>query len=307
MTHWLPSLNALRAFEAVCRHLNYAHAAAELRVTPAAVKQLVQKLEDALGTPLVKRSGRGLALTRDGLAGVEGLSGGFAQISTAVGRMRAQSRRQRLIVSAEPSFATAWLVPRLSRFRQAHEEIDVLIDSSLRIVDLGNGEADVAIRFGAASDRRLITRRLFDERICALCSPSLVSGAPQLRKLDDLRYATLLHWDTSDLTWATSTRDWMDWQSWLARAGMTDVSLERQIVFGDYNLALQAAIAGQGLVLGSHPILRDIIDAKLLVDPFGVMLDTSIGYDLVMTREARERPQVRNFADWIASETGQAA
>jgi LysR family glycine cleavage system transcriptional activator len=307
MADWLPSLNALRAFEAVCRHLNYAHAAEELRVTPAAVKQLVQKLEDALGTPLVKRRGRGLELTREGRAGVEGLSRGFAQISKAVGRMRPQDRRQRLIVSAEPSFATTWLVPRLSRFRQAHEEIDVLIDSSLRIVDLERGEADVAIRFGAAPDRRLITRRLFDERICALCSPSLVSGPPRLHKLDDLRHATLLHWDTSDLTWAVSTRDWMDWQSWLAKAGAAEFELQRQIVFGDYNLALQAAIAGQGLVLGSYPILRDIIDAKLLVDPFDVMLDTSIGYDVVMTEEACERPQVRSFADWIASESRQAA
>jgi len=307
MADWLPSLNALRAFEAVCRHLNYAHAATELRVTPAAVKQLVQKLEAALGTALVKRSGRGLALTREGRAGFEGLLGGFAQISMAVGHMRAQSRRQRLIVSAEPSFATAWLVPRLNRFRQAHEEIDVLLDSSLRIVDLGSGEADVAIRFGAAPDRRLVTRRLFDERICALCSPALVSGAPHLRRLDDLRRATLLHWDTSGLTWASATRDWMDWQSWFARAGIADVSLERQIVFGDYNLALQAAIAGHGVVLGSHPILRDVIAAGLLVEPFGMILDASIGYDVVMTPEALERPQVRNFTDWIASETGQAA
>ena len=305
MADWLPSLNALRAFEAVCRHLSYAHAAEELRVTPAAVKQLVQKLEDTLGTPLVKRSGRGLALTQEGRAGFEGLSGGFAQISAAVGRMRARSRRQRLIVSAEPSFATAWLVPRLSRFRQEHADIDVLIDSSLRIVDLWNGEADVAIRFGAAPDRRLITRRLFDERICALCSPSLVSGPPHLQKLDDLRHATLLHWDTSELTWAVSTRDWMDWQSWLARAGMADLSLEQQMVFGDYALALQAAIAGHGVVLGSQPILRDIMAAGLLVNPFGVMLDTSIGYDLVMTPEARDRPQVQYFADWIASETRQ--
>jgi LysR family glycine cleavage system transcriptional activator len=307
MADWLPSLNALRAFEVVCRHLNYAHAAAELRVTPAAVKQLVQKLEDALGAPLVRRSGRGLALTREGRAGFEGLSGGFAQISAAVGRMRVRNRRQRLIVSAEPSFATAWLVPRLNRFRQTHEEIDVLIDSALRIVDLEAGEADVAIRFGAAPDRRLVTRRLVDERICALCSPSLVSGPPHLRKLDDLRQATLLHWDMSDLTWAISTRDWMDWQSWLARVGMKNFELQRQIVFSDYNLALQAAIAGQGLVLGSYPILRNIIDARLLVDPFGVTLDAGIGYDAVMTREAYERPQVRSFADWIASETAQVS
>jgi LysR family glycine cleavage system transcriptional activator len=303
MSEWLPSLNALRAFEAVCRHLNYAHAATELRVTPAAVKQLVHKLEESLGTILVRRKGRGLSLTPEGRSGFEGLSGGFAQIGAAVGRMRSLGRRQRLIVSAEPSFATAWLVPRLDRFRFNYAEVDVLIDSSLKIVDLERGEADVAIRFGAAPDKRLLARRLFDEQICALCSPTLVSTGPRLREPSDLRRATLLHWDMSELTWASTTRSWMDWPSWLTRMGARDLAGQSGIVFRDYNLAVQAAIAGQGVVLGSSPILHDLIGAGLLVNPFDVMLETSIGYDVVTTREALERPTVQRFVDWIASET----
>ncbi len=303
MSDWLPSLNALRAFEAVCRHLNFAHAAAELRVTPAAVKQLVRKLEESLGTTLVRRKGRGLSLTPEGRSGFEGLSGGFAQIGTAVERMRSRSRRQRLIVSAEPSFATAWLVPRLDRFRQANADVDVLIDSSLKIVDLEQGEADAAIRFGVEPGKRLVARRLFDEQICALCSPVLVSGGPHLRELSDLRRATLLHWDMSDLTWAPMTRSWMDWSSWLKRMGARDIAGQNVIVFRDYNLAVQAAVAGQGVVLGSNPIRRDLIEAGLLANPFGVMLETNIGYDVVTTREALERPAVQRFVDWIASET----
>lgn len=310
MSDWLPSLNALRAFETVCRHLNYVRAAEEMRVTPAAVKQLVRKLEEGLETPLVKRSGRGLSLTPQGRAGFEGLSGGFAQISSAVGKMRSYSRRQRLIVSVEPSFATAWLVPRLDRFRQANAEIDVLIDSSLKIVDLERGEADVAIRFGAEPGKRLMARRLFDEKICALCSPRLVSGVPHLRVPGDLSRATLLHWDTSELTWATVTRKWMDWPSWLTSVGASDVVRRHEIAFSDYNIAVQAAIAGQGVVLGSSPILCDLISAKLLVNPFDVTLETNIGYDVVTTREALQLPAVRRFVDWIGSEarsTGQVS
>jgi LysR family transcriptional regulator, glycine cleavage system transcriptional activator len=176
MLDWLPSLNALRAFEAVSRHLNYVHAASELRVTPAAVKQLVAKLEEAVGHRLVQRNGRGLALTAAGRAGGDGLAAGFGQLSRAVERMRKHTDRQRLIVSVEPSFATAWLVPRLERFRREHTEIDVLIDSSLKIVDLEHGDADAAIRFGAKPDPRLQSHRLFEERLCAFCSPALVSG-----------------------------------------------------------------------------------------------------------------------------------
>ena len=101
MTDWLPSLNALRAFEAVCRHLNFARAAEELRVTPAAVKQLVDKLEVAVGHPLVQRSGRGLALTAAGASGHNDLAAAFAQLQRAVERMRRHSDRQRLIVSVD--------------------------------------------------------------------------------------------------------------------------------------------------------------------------------------------------------------
>jgi LysR family glycine cleavage system transcriptional activator len=304
MSEWLPSLSALRAFEAVCRHLNYAKAAEELGVTPAAVKQLVHKLQETLGTQLVERSGRGLAVTPAGRAGFEGLSGGFTQINRAVGRMRACSGRLRLIVSAEPSFATAWLVRRLERFRRINVDVDVLIDSSAKIIDLEKGEADIAIRFGAQPDERLLFHRLFDEQLSAFCGPSLADGRQGLRQLNDLERATLLHWDTSGFASVSPTRKWMGWQPWLEMIGAKHINWQRGIRFNDYNLAVQAAIAGQGVVLGSLPILRDLVDAKLLVSPFEEKVETDIGYDIVMTRRAQERREVRDFADWIIAEVG---
>ncbi|MCB1376915.1 MAG: LysR family transcriptional regulator [Alphaproteobacteria bacterium] len=302
MTDWLPSLNALRAFEAVCRHLNYVYAAAELGVTPAAVKQLVRKLEEAVGTKLVERSGRGLAVTPAGHAAAESLSSGFQQIARAVEKIRAHPARQRLIVSVEPSFATAWLVPRLERFRRSTADVDVLIDSSLKIANLEQGEADIAIRFGGQAEEPLIVHRLFDEQLCAFCSPSLVGGEHGLYALDDLENATLLHWDLSDLTWAAATRKWMGWKPWLERVGARQIDWQRGVRFSDYNLAVQAAIAGQGVVLGSLPVLRDLVEARLLVNPFRETVTTTIGYDIVTTRRALERREVRNFADWIIAE-----
>ena len=107
MSNWLPSLNALRAFEAVSRHLNYRKAAKELKVSPAAVKQLVSKLEDAIGAPLLEKQGRGLALTSIGAAGREGFAQPFRQITNTVERMRMLSSSERLIVSTSPSFAAS--------------------------------------------------------------------------------------------------------------------------------------------------------------------------------------------------------
>lgn len=302
MSDWLPSLNALKAFEAVSRHLNYARAAEELRVTPAAVKQLVGKLEDALGTQLVTRSGRGLQLTPSGQSGCAKLASGFTQVRDAVDMMRMPDMRKRLIVSVEPSFATAWLVPRLEGFRERNGEVDVLIDSSLKIVDLETGAADIAVRFGQEPHGKLVSHRLFDEQLCAFCSPSLASGPQKLEAIEDLQHATLLHWDLSDLSWAHATRRWMGWQPWLTEVGADHISSATGVRFSDYNLAVQAAIAGQGVVLGSLPVLQSLVEANLLVRPFPERVTTNIGYDLVTTKRALQRTEVKAFMDWIIAE-----
>jgi LysR family glycine cleavage system transcriptional activator len=302
MSNWLPSLNALKAFEAVSRHLNYARAAKELCVTPAAVKQLVGKLEISIGRKLVRRNGRGLMLTSRGQMGSAKLASGFTQVREAVEEMRSQDGRKRLIISVEPSFATAWLVPRLERFRNKNEDIDVLIDSSLKIVDLERGRADVAVRFGLQPEGNLASYRLFDEQLGAFCSPALVAGSQGLRKLDQLDQATLLHWDLSHLDWATATKRWMGWQPWLLKVGAAHIKADRGIRFSDYNLAVQAAIAGQGVVLGSSPVLQDLVESNLLVCPFPERVTTDIGYDLVTTEHAMRRAEVEAFWEWIVEE-----
>jgi LysR family glycine cleavage system transcriptional activator len=304
MSDWLPSLNALRAFEAVSRHLNYRRAAEELNVSAAAVKQLIGKLEDSLGTRLLQRRGRGIALTPQGLAGCDEISLAFRRLTSAVATMRKGGQRRRLIVSVEPSFATAWLVPRLDGFRSLNPDVDVLIDSSLQLVDLEHGAADIAIRFGGVPTPGLVTQRLFDEELCALCSPALARAGRGIRQLEDLETVTLLHWDLSQLEWAYATRKWMGWTPWLERVGASHIQPGVGLRFGDYNLALQAAIAGQGVILGSTPILRSLIEAGLLISPFPDSVKTDIGYDLVTTERVRQIPEVTSFSEWIIREAG---
>ncbi|MBB2680953.1 UNVERIFIED_ORG: LysR family glycine cleavage system transcriptional activator [Rhizobium esperanzae] len=299
MSDWLPSMNALRAFEATARHLSFAQAAAELHVTPAAVKQLVRKLEETLGLSLIERAGRGLRLTAAGTAGRDGLATGFDHLAEAVRRMRVEGGRRRLVVSAEPSFATAWLVPRLERFRLREPEVDVLIDSSAHLVDLARGDADIAIRFGARPDDTVVTLRLFDEELCAFCSPQIAEG---LDEPTDLARCRFIHWETSALGWATATRTWVDWTLWLEQIGASGVESSSGLRFSDYNLAVQAAIAGQGVVLGSRPVLADLVSAGLLVRAVPQSVRTDVGYDAVTTRNAIKRGEVESFIGWIATE-----
>ncbi|MEQ9490203.1 MAG: LysR substrate-binding domain-containing protein [Alphaproteobacteria bacterium] len=299
MESWLPSLNALRAFESVTRHLSYPAAAEELRVTPAAVKQLVRKLEDTLGQSLVVRKGRGLELTRSGLAGRDDLRVAMDHLTASVARMQQRSKEKRLIISVEASFATAWLVPKLEEFRRMYPDVAVLIDSSQHIVDLHNSGVDVAIRYGGKPDASLVSIRLFDDRVFPACSPLLAEGPPKLKQLSDLAAVPLIHWDMSQMTWAKETKKWFSWENWLRQFGAGEISSDDGVHFSDYGLAVQAAIAGQGVVLASVPILRDAFDAGLLVNPFPESLSTDIGYDLVTTELAQSRAEVAAFIVWI--------
>lgn len=302
MSDWLPSLNALRAFEALTRHLSYRSAAEELNVTPAAVKQLVMKLEVAMGAPLVERRGRGLALTAHGQAGRDDLGAAMSHLATAVRKMRGQRRERRLIVTVEASFASTWLAQRLAGFHAIHPEISVLVDSSPKIVDLASSEADIAIRYGVMPDPNLVVRRIFDDRVFPACSPALADGPPKLRRLKDLGAVTLIHFDTRDQPWATVTQRWFSWKNWLAEVGAAPLRVESGLHFNDYGQAIQAAIAGQGVVLASEPILRDQIAAGLLVQPFAEEIAPGIGYNIVTTSQSAARSEVSAFIAWILAE-----
>jgi len=299
MSRWLPSLNALRAFEATARHGSFKKAADELAVTPAAVKQLVAKLEQAIGETLLERDGRHMTLTRTGAQGSSDLTNAFQQISFAVERMRASRNVNRLVVSVDPSFASAWLVPRLHGFKNVNPDIEVLVLSSMEVVDLHGGVADIGIRFGVEHDRSLVVHRLFEERLCALCSPRLAEGPPPVSELEDLERLVLLRWDLSEFEWASNTRTWNFWRTWLHALGADHVTPGRGVKFNDYNLAVQAAVAGQGVVLGSEPVLKNLIEGGLLVNPFDAAVHPSIGYDVVTTENNLDRPSVELFIDWI--------
>ncbi|MBX2867607.1 MAG: LysR family transcriptional regulator [Acidiferrobacterales bacterium] len=301
MLQQFPSLNSLRAFEVVSRHLNYHAAAKELNVTPAAVKQLVSKLEDTIGIKLIERAGKGLKLTARGEASCADLTLGMEKLAASVETMRGQRPRNRLIVTVETSFATAWLVPKLEQFRQRHPEISVLIDSTQNIVDLSREAVDIAIRYGVENHGSLIAHRLFDDLIFPACSPALISKSPVITDLQDLKHVPLIHWDMSHLDWVRETKRWFAWDRWLTHVGVEGIATKGGIIFSDYGLAVQAAVAGQGMLLASWPILREPIESGLLVCPFQEKVATDIGYDLAITQDNQHRPDVKAFSEWVFS------
>ncbi len=299
MSRRLPPLNSLRAFEAAARHLSFKKAAEELHVTPAAVSHQIRTLEEYCGTPLFHRLARALRLTEAGQAALPLLREGFDKLAEAADAMRAEERSGILTVSVAPSFGAKWLIPRLDRFRAAHPEFDVRIDASYTLVNFAADGVDVALRFGRGVYRNLRSECLMAEVSLPVCSPRLLERDPPLRRPEDLRHHTLLH-----VQWRTEDDAAPSWRMWLRAAGIEGVDAERGPRFSMGGLALEAAIAGQGVALASAAVVDGDLKAGRLVRPFpaSLSLATAFCYYLVYPEAKAGDPKVMAFRDWVLAE-----
>ncbi len=292
----LPPLNALRAFEAIARHLSFAKAADELHVTPAALSHQIKGLEENLGLALFHRKTRAIELTDAGRTLYPGLHAGFASVRNAVGQLDGGRAERILVISATPGLTAKWLMPRLWRFLQAHPEIDARVAASMNLADFAADGVDVAIRL-AKSDFAddLHAERLFDDSVLPVCSPRLVEAG--LKRAADLARFTLIHYDIP-LTHRAPPL----WADWLAIAGVHDVDPARGLRVNVADHALDAAVSGAGVSLSFKLIASDDVHSGRLVIPFGPELPLAFGYHFVCPKDAAARPKVRAFRDWLFAE-----
>jgi LysR family glycine cleavage system transcriptional activator len=283
MRRRMPPLNSLRAFEVVSRHKSFRAAAEELHVTAAAVSQQVKVLEEHLGRKLLRRRSDGYNLTAEALAGLGSLRDGFERLSQAVATMASGGQRV-LTVSAVPSLAAEWLVPRLHRFREQHPGLDVLLHASEELVDFDRSRVDLGIRYGAGSYPRLASERLFFDEIFPVYSPSMLKGRMRLKKPGDLRGHTLIHTD-----WTPERGHWPGWVDWIRAAGIDGVDVSKGPRFSDGALVIQA-LALEHLAAGT------------LVRPFTLSLVTDFAYFVVCAKARADEPDIMAFRSWLLAE-----
>lgn len=293
MTRRLPSLNALRAFEAAARHLSFTRAAGELNVTQAAISHQIKSLEEHLGLPLFRRLNRTMMLTEEGQTLFPAVRDALDGLAEAVERLRARETGGTLTVSTLPSFAVKWLVPRMSRFQDRHPDIDLRISAKEQLADFARDGIDVAVRFGNGTWPGVRAEWLADESLTPVCSPALL---PSLQHPSDLAHATLLHEDMLPL------RDFPTWKTWLSAAGVTGADPTRGPRFSHTHLMLQAAMDGRGVAIGQLLIVGGDLAAGRLVEPFNFRLPTGFSYYLVYPPALAERPKVLAFRRWVTSE-----
>ena len=298
-------LNALRAFEAAGRHLSYVAAADELNVTPAAVGQLVRKLEGALGVELFRRSVAGLArleLTDSARIILPELQAGFDLLSVAVKRLSHEGQRTVVTVTVPPAFADKWLLPRVERFQSRHPGYDLRIDTNGRLVDFTVDAVDVGIRYGAGRWPGLKATFLLEDEFFPVCSPALLSASHPLDNLCALRHYPLIH----DMSMA-SERAFPTWRAWLEHAAQThaghaDIPSDGGMRINDSAAVIQAAIAGNGVALGRTTLVAADIAAGRLVRPFDDALSCDLAYYIVHKAQKNHAPFILAFTEWLLDE-----
>lgn len=280
----LPPLNALRAFEASARHLNFRLAAEELGVTQGAVAQQVRGLEARLAEPLFDRLPRGLALTEAGRRFHAPLRRAFRLIEDAVYEL---SGDYQITLSVTPSFASKWLVPRLADFTAKHPDIKVQIDAREKLADFRGDGVDIAVRQGRAPfGQNLTAEPLFSSNYIPVCVPVL---AGEIRRPKDLLNHVLLN-DTHGL-----------WPLFLERVAVT--GRPRVMSFSQTSLAIDAALSGQGVALANEALVSAELASGQLVQPLPDVLVEDLGFYVVTPKQSRQPLLAATMKDWLLSQS----
>ncbi|MDW6020826.1 LysR substrate-binding domain-containing protein [Mesorhizobium sp. BAC0120] len=283
-------LTGLRAVETVARTGSLQKAAEELGVSPSAVSQQIGRTEKQLGRPIFARTSNGLVPTEFGALFTAKLSAGFGELAGAVAMAR-QDQLCTLVISVAPAFASRWMVPRLSRFYEHHPEIMLRIDASTRIVHLERSDIDLAIRMGDGNWPGVEAELLIAQEMFPVAAPSI---AARLRSVEDLANVSVL----------SDSNTMFSWERWFEGAGVKPVRPQPGATFTDPILCLEAAIAGQGVMLAWQLLAADALADGRLVAPFGVRAASGLGYYLVTPASGSQGRKVAAFRRWVKEEIG---
>lgn len=291
MSPRLPSLTALRAFDAAARHLSFAAAAKELNVTPAALSFQIKQLEEDLGAPLFHRMTRAVALTAKGEALAPAAQEAFEILRSGWSAARRLGDDRRLTVTAGPGFTAKWLAPQLGRFARQHPDVELRVVSTLAMLDLRRDEIDLAVRFGGRGEANLFSEPLVDDHVLPVAAPAL---AETLGSPPDLREATLI----SDESVAF-LRPPPDWRAWCTAAGWPNLELPAAAAFTQADHAVDAALDGAGVALTRYTMARDALRSGALIAPFAAVLKLPAGFRILCPLGEEERPAVSAFRAFL--------
>lgn len=289
------NLKALRAFECAARLGSFSRAADELCVTHAAISHQIKALEQQLKAELFIRQGNGVELSNSGKRLQPHIKAAFDKMEAAIDTAFTLTRGKSVGVTATPSFASKWLVPRLARFRSRYPDIDVRVQPTLAYLNFEES-VDVGIRCGKPPWAGLKHDPLMPIHLMPVCSPAFLAGIPKPKKPEDLLKVPLIHADIDTRPVGE------EWQLWLTAYGVNSPSALPGESFHDPALAMNAALNGFGLAMGYQELMADEIAAGQLVTPFPKPVRHPLSYYLVYRDLGSEPESVGKFRKWMRAE-----
>lgn len=293
MLRKISSLNNLRTFEVAARRTSFTKAAEELNITQGAVSYQIRQLELQIGTKLFHRETRKVSLTDAGERLYAVTRRALMDIDMEIRALTPDQKAAQLTIAVSTYFAIKWLSPRLGGFLGAFPESSLQLLHTVNDVDFDIGMCDFAIRWGRAPWTGLTSYELLPMRMIPMCAPALV-GTGGLGSPADLRNVVLLR-----------DRENVDlWPAWLERAGVAPDSAGKGRTIIDPVVRIQAAMDGQGVVLGDDLAGDEIASGRLVV-PFAAALD-GYGYHLLWSKHAELRGVAADFRKWIQDQAQSA-
>jgi LysR family glycine cleavage system transcriptional activator len=283
-----PPLNSLRIFEAAARLESFSSAAGELFVTHGAVSKQIKQLEEWLGVSLFKRSGGRVQLTDAGWRYLVQIQDGLDLIANATSQLLQPDRQRHLSINSTPTFASYWLLPRLAGFREQFPDLELRLVTSDRDISRLDAPFDIAIRRGPGDWPGHIAKPFMKEWELPLASPALLARQPIMAPAD-LSTHTLLHADTRPTAWPR----------WLTMVGLPELRAASAMHFDRFQLALQAACDGLGVVLGPLPMAQTLLDSGQLVAPLPEPVVPVRDYCWIVQRASSDDPTVAAFCRWL--------
>jgi LysR family glycine cleavage system transcriptional activator len=285
--------NALRAFEAAARHASVSGAATELAVTHSAVSHQIKLLEQSLGVPLFKRTNRGLNITRHGESLLPVLTQSFDQISVVLGGIHRLDQDDVIRVTTTPSFASKWLVPRLTDWYAKSGAARVHLQPSLDNLEFESHKIDLAIRCGIPPWPDLEHELLMPIHMLPVCSPQFRDQNLLIESPTDMLEHNLIHADVDN----HAPGD--EWCDWLTGCGVECPPRFQGLSFHDPALAMQAAADGLGLAMGYLELIGPDLESGKLVKASKSTVKHEFSYYLLVNQSSTKNPRVREFQRWL--------
>ena len=291
-------MRSLLAFHVAAQEQSFTRAAAILKLGQSAISHSVRQLETVLGVKLFEREAQGVRLTAIGERLAKRMQEGFAEIQLGLEEALSSQASSVVTILVSTSLASHWLMPRIARFKQAYPEVQLRIITQDAYQDIAKLEFDLCIPVGGVPEGDYQSWKFVDEVLFPVCSPVWLAQQEPLQQPSDLLTRPLIHVEGH-------YRPRFNWPQYFQHYGLQLNHTRKDVSFNDYSIVVQAAIEGQGIVLGWHHIVQPLIEQGKLVAPLRERIQTPAPFYVIAREDKPLRAEAKALLDWVLLEMQQ--